>query len=93
MNKTISERLDALPRARKGATRVVIIEESKLLELIGDAWNKGRDMQAVGLTTITGGAAGGPPMQIHVDPPAGPPPSLLGRVLEDERISRRRRGW
>ena len=34
---TIHERFAALPRARKGSTRVVIVEESVLAELIADA--------------------------------------------------------
>ena len=33
----IAERFAALPRARKGTTAVVIVEESVLAELIGDA--------------------------------------------------------
>jgi len=94
---TIHERFAALPRARKGSTRVVIVEESVLAELIADAQASEGDLMRQSsrpLTTISGGATGGAPMQIHVDPP--PPPSA-DVIVESVRRSRRRlgpsRGW
>ena len=69
---TIHERFAALPRARKGSTRVVIVEESVLAELIADAQASEGDLmrQSSGpLTTISGGATGGAPMQIHAQVP------------------------
>lgn len=84
---TIHERFAALPRARKGSTTVVIVEESVLSELIADAQASEGDLMKRSvertLTHITGGATGGAPMVIHVDPP--PPPSaavLAGPAME-----------
>lgn len=98
---TIYSRFEALPRARKGTTTVVIVEESVLYELIADAQASEAGLfgarSAGPITSITGGADGGAPMQItvHHDPP--PPPSA-DVIVESARRSRRRlggasRGW
>lgn len=90
----INERFAALPRARKGSTIVIIAEEAVLAELLRDA-GASNVLETRPLTTITGGATGGAPMVIHVDPP--PPPSA-DVIVESVRRSRRRlggasRGW
>ena len=91
---TTYSRFKALPRARKGSTTVVIVEEDVLLELLRDVEARGMAQPPIEgpanqhpLTTFTGGATGGAPMQIHVDPPA-PIPEVLA---EDIRLGRRPR--
>jgi len=94
----IYSRFKALPRARKGTTTVVIVEEAELERLIIDAQASEGDLmkQSVEratrpLTTITGGATGGAPMQIHVYmPPPGPGRDVI--VEEALALGRRRRG-
>lgn len=99
---TIHERFAALPRARKGSTTVVIVEESVLSELIADAQASEGDLMRQSaarptgpLTSISGGATGGAPMQIHVDMPPCMPPNIEAVLVENARHqrARRSRGW
>lgn len=89
-------RFKALPRARKGTTTVVIVEEEVLLKLIRDVEARGMAQPPVEgpanqhpLTTITGGATGGAPMMIHVDLPPGP--GVSPAAVAAEVVSRARR--
>ena len=100
MTDNIYERFMALPRARKGATRVVIVEEQVLAELIVDAQVAERALTARvplptdGVTTFPGKPAS-PPMVIHFDPlrPPGPHSPGVTVVEEHRRRARRRQGW
>jgi len=92
----IHERFAALPRARKGSTTVVIVEESVLAELIADAQASEGDLmrQSSGpLTTISGGATGGAPMQIHVDTPPVDTRVVVEDILARQPRPRRSSRW
>lgn len=96
----IISRFKDLPRARRGDTTVVIVEETVLAELIADARKAGAlsghgHFEAGALTTITGGATGGAPMTIHVDmPPPGPDPAVVvEEILRRAPRPRRSSGW
>lgn len=75
----IHQRYEALPRARKGTTTVVIVEEDMLAKLIDDAAAYGREQ-------VTRQPA--PAVQICVDPP---PASVAAAIATEAAIDRRRR--
>ena len=87
----IYSRFKALPRARKGDTTVVIVDEIVLAELIAAAQTSEAKLFGARDATVGSPVA----MQIHVDLAASGPNAVrdIVRVIEDSRPSRRRRGW
>lgn len=90
----IYERFMALPRARKGTTTVVIVEEAELANLIAAAQTSeallfGAQHARVGIQVHNGGSSE-PVNVVHYDPPQ-PPPAPMAVLVEEPREWRGRR--